>query len=157
MEVRMEGLERILGEQPLFAGLGQEFIDLAAGCARNTRFGADEYLFREEDPADWIYLVRQGRVALEVASPGQGAMQFETIGEGEVVGLTWLLPPYRWGYDARALELTRALALDARCLRDKCEADPRLGYAILKRFLPVLVQRLQATRFQMLDVYGRRR
>jgi CRP-like cAMP-binding protein len=153
----MEGLERILGEHRLFAGLGQEFIDLAAGCAKNTRFSADEYLFREDDPADWIFLVRHGRVAMEVASPGHGAMQFETVGEGDVVGMTWLLPPYRWGYDARALELTRALALDARCLRDKCEADPRLGYAILKRFLPALVQRLQATRFQMLDVYGRRR
>jgi CRP-like cAMP-binding protein len=153
----MEGLERILGEHRLFAGLGQEFIDLAAGCAKNTRFNADEYLFHAEDPADWIYLVRHGRVAMEVASPGHGAVQFETVGEGEIVGLTWLLPPYRWGYDARALELTRALALDARCLRDKCEADHDLGYALLKRFLPVLVQRLQATRFQMLDVYGRAR
>ncbi len=151
----MEGLERILAEHRLFAGLGQEFIDLAAGCAKNTRFNADEYLFHAEDPADWIYLVRHGRVAMEVAAPGRGAVQFETVGEGEIVGLTWLLPPYRWGYDARALELTRALALDARCLRDKCEADHHLGYALLKRFLPVLVQRLQATRFQMLDVYGR--
>ena len=121
----MEGLERILGEHRLFAGLGQEFIDLAAGCAKNTRFNADEYLFHAEDPADWIYLVRHGRVALELAAPGRGAVQFETVGEGEIVGLTWLLPPYRWGYDARALELTRAIALDARCLRDKCEADHR--------------------------------
>ena len=66
----MEGLERILGEHRLFSGLGQEFIDLAAGCAKNTRFNADEYLFHAEDPADWIYLVRHGRVALEVAAPG---------------------------------------------------------------------------------------
>jgi len=153
----MEGLERILGEHRLFSGLGQEFIDLAAGCAKNTRFNADEFLFHAEDPADWIYLVRHGRIALELASPGHGAIQFETVGEGEIVGLTWLLPPYRWGYDARALDLTRAIALDARCLRDKCEADNRLGYALFKRILPVLVQRLHAMRLQMLDVYGRRR
>jgi CRP-like cAMP-binding protein len=153
----MEGLERILGEHRLFAGLGQPFIDLAAGCGKNTVFKADEYLFHADDPADWIYLVRHGRVALELATPGHGAVQFETLGEGDVVGMTWLLPPYRWGYDARASELTRALALDARCLRDKCEADHDLGYAILKRFLPELVQRLHATRLQMLDVYGRRR
>ena len=68
----MEGLERILGEHRLFAGLGQEFIDLAAGCAKNTRFNADDYLFHAEDPADWIYLVRHGRVALELAAPGRG-------------------------------------------------------------------------------------
>jgi len=150
----MQGLERILGEHRLFAGLGQQFLELAAGCAKNVRFDPDEYLFHADDPADWIYLVRHGRVALEVTTPHQGAIRFETVGEGEVVGLTWLLPPYRWGYDARATELTRALALDARCLRDKCEADHDLGYEILKRFLPVLVQRLRATRLQMLDVYS---
>jgi len=150
----MDGLERILAGHRLFAGLGQPFIDLAAGCAKNVVFRPDDHLFHAEDPADWIYLLRHGRVALEMAIPGRGAMQFETLGEGEIVGLTWLLPPYRWGYDARAVELTRALALDARCLRDKCEADHDLGYELLKRFLPVLVQRLQATRLQMLDVYG---
>ena len=150
----MQGLERILGEHRLFAGLGQQFLELAAGCAKNVRFDPDDYLFHADDPADWIYLVRHGRVALEVATPSRGAVRFETVGEGEVVGLTWLLPPYSWGYDARATELTRAVALDARCLRDKCEADHDLGYEILKRFLPVLVQRLQATRLQMLDVYS---
>lgn len=153
----MEGLERILAEHRLFAGLGQPFIELAAGCAKNTVFRPDEYVFHAEEPADWIYLVRHGRVALELATPGHGAIQFETVGEGEIVGVTWLLPPYRWGSDARAIELTRAIALDARCLRDKCEADHDLGYEVLKRFLPVLVQRLQATRLQMLDVYGRAR
>lgn len=150
----MEGLERILGEHKMFAGLGQPFLELAAGCAKNVVFNADDYLFHAEDPADWIYLIRHGRVALEITTPHRGAIQFETVGEGDLVGLTWLLPPYRWGYDARAIELTRALALDASCLRNKCETDHSLGYEILKRFLPVLVQRLQAARLQMLDVYG---
>ena len=150
----MEGLERIVSEHRLFAGLGPQFVALAAGCAKNVRFDTDQYLFHAEDSADWIYLIRQGRVALEMATPGHGAVQYETLGEGEIVGLTWLLPPYRWGYDARAIEPVRAIALDAQCLRDKCEADNALGYALLKRFLPILVQRLQATRLQMLDVYG---
>jgi CRP/FNR family cyclic AMP-dependent transcriptional regulator len=150
----MEGLEQIVSEHRLFQGLGPEFVNLAAGCAKNVRFNADQYLFHAEDPADRIYLIRYGLVALEMTMPGRGAVQYETLGEGEIVGLTWLLPPYRWGYDARATELVRAIALDAKCLRDKCEADHDLGYAILKRFLPVLVQRLQAMRLQMLDVYG---
>jgi CRP/FNR family transcriptional regulator, cyclic AMP receptor protein len=150
----MEGLERIVSEHRLFEGLGEGFVKLAAGCAKNVRFNADAHLFHAEDPADWIYLVRHGQVALEMVTPGRGAVTFETLGEGEIVGLTWLLPPYRWGYDARAIELTRAIALDAKCLRDKCEADHDLGYALLKRFLPVLVQRLQATRLQNLDIYG---
>ena len=68
--------------------------------------------------------------------------------------MSWLIPPYRWTYDAQALELMRAIAMDADCLRGKCEADHDLGYDLMKRFVPVLVERLQATRLQMLDVYG---
>ena len=71
-----------------------------------------------------------------------------------VVGVSWLVPPYRWTYDAKALELTRAIAMDAGCLRAKCEQDHDLGYEVMKRFVPILVERLQATRLQILDVYG---
>ena len=151
----MEGLERIVAEHKLFEGLGPEFVKLAAGCAKNVRFNNDQYLFHAEDPADWIYLIRHGRVALEVVTPGRGAVRFETLEEGEIVGLTWLLPPYRWGHDARAIELTRAIALDAKCLRDKCEADHTLGYELMKRFASSMLARLQATRVQLLDVYGK--
>ena len=86
--------------------------------------------------------------------PGRGAVTFQTLSAGEVVGVSWLIPPYRWSYDARALEAVRAIALDAACLRRKCDADHDFGYAMMLRFVPVLVQRLQATRLQILDVYG---
>ncbi|PPQ28008.1 cyclic nucleotide-binding domain-containing protein [Rhodopila globiformis] len=151
----MEGLERILGEHRLFVGLPQPFVALAAGCARNVAFNAGDYLFRSGDPADWIYLVRHGHVALEAAVPGRGAVMFETVSEGDVAGLTWLLPPYRWDHDARAIEPTRALALDATCLRNKWETDHDLGCEVLKRFLGLLVQKVNAARFQVLDIYAR--
>jgi CRP/FNR family cyclic AMP-dependent transcriptional regulator len=150
----IESLGRIIREQPLFAGLDETFVELAAGCAKNVRFDTDQYLLRTGDPADWLYLIRQGRVALEVVAPGRGAVQFLSLAAGEAVGLSWLVPPHRSAHDARAIEPVRAIAIDARCLRDKCESDHALGYAVLKRFLPVLVERLQATRVQMLDVYG---
>jgi hypothetical protein len=89
-----------------------------------------------------------------VTTPGRGSITFQTVGVGEIVGVSWLVPPYRWTYDARALELTRAIAMDAGCLRGKCEQDHDLGYEVMKRFVPVLVERLQATRLQILDVYG---
>jgi len=76
------------------------------------------------------------------------------LAEGEILGVSWVIPPYRWTYDARALDLLRAIAIDAACLRQKREADHDLGYEMMKRFLPILVQRLQATRLQILDVYG---
>lgn len=77
------------------------------------------------------------------------------MGVGDFVGASWLIPPYRWAFDARAVELTRATSIDAACLRGKCEADHDLGYEMMKRFLPPLVKRLHATRLQLLDVYGK--
>jgi len=94
-------------------------------------------------------------VALEIHVPGRDPVTFQTVGEGEIVGVSWLVPPYRWSYDARAIAPVRAIRLDANCLRAKCEADHDLGYEMMKRFAPVLIERLHATRLQLLDVYGR--
>ncbi|HVM83896.1 MAG TPA: cyclic nucleotide-binding domain-containing protein [Candidatus Binatia bacterium] len=152
----METLERILMDHPFFAGFGKEFGELVTGCARNHVFEAGKYLFHEGDAADEFYLIRHGKVALEILPPGQRPVVIGTVREGEIVGASWLVPPYRWMFDARAMELTRAIGIDAACLRTKCEADPKLGYEMMKRFLPVLVQRLQSARLQLLDVYGRR-
>lgn len=151
----IEGLERIVREHRFFAGLDEPFLQLVVGCARNVRFEEGQYLFREAAPADQFFLIRHGRVALELSAPGRGTVTFQTVGEGEILGVSWLIPPYRWTYDARAIELTRAIGIDAACLRGKCEADHDLGYEMMKRFMPVLIQRLQATRLQILDVYGR--
>ena len=150
----MEGLERFVREHPFFAGLEEGFLGLVCGCARNVVFQAGDYLFHEGAPADQFYLLRHGRVGLEITVPGRSAVTFQTLVAGEIVGVSWLFPPYRWTYDARALELTRAIALDAACLRGKCEQDHDLGYDLMKRFVPVVVERLHATRMQILDVYG---
>ncbi len=150
----METLERILGAHPFFAGLDRAFLELACGCAMNARFEAGQYIAHEGDEADQFFLLREGRVALQVAAPGRGASTFLTLGPGEVFGVNWLVPPYRWTYDAKALELCRVVAMNGRCLRDKCEADHDLGYAVMKRLMPVLVDRLHTTRIQFLDLYG---
>jgi len=150
----MDGLERIVREHPFFAGLEEEFCAHICGCAKNVRFEADQYLFHEGEAADQLFLLRHGRVALEVTVPGRGPMTFQTLVAGEIVGVSWLIPPYRWTYDAKTLEATRAIAMDATCLRRKCEEDHDLGYEMMKRFVPVLIERLHGTRLQMLDVYG---
>ena len=91
------------------------------------------------------------------SAPQRGAIAIDTVGEGDVLGWSWLIPPYHWHFDARAVEPTRAIALDGRCLRGKCDADHELGYELMKRFAQVIEQRLEATRWQLLDVYGVRR
>jgi CRP-like cAMP-binding protein len=150
----MEGLERIVKEHPFFAGLDEDFCTLVCGCAKNVRFDAGEYLFHEGEDADQLYLLRHGRVALEITIPGRGPMTIQTLRAGEIVGVSWLFPPYRWTNDAKALEQVRAIAMDATCLRNKCEGDHDLGYDVMKRVVPILIERLHNTRIQILDVYG---
>ena len=152
----MKSLDSILRELPFFAGLDEEHARLVGGCARNCRFEPGQYLFHEGDPADEFFLIREGKVALDVVVPGQEPVVFSTLGEREVVGASWLVPPYHWKFDARATSLTRALGIDAACLRRKCEEDHDFGYLMMKRFLPVFVKRLHTTRLQMFDVYRKR-
>lgn len=120
----------------------------------NVRFDAGQFILREGEEANNFYIIRHGKVSLEIFTQDRGPITIQTIGEGEVLGWSWLIPPYHWHYDARALELTRAIALDGKCLRAKCEQDHDLGYELLKRFAYIITQRLEATRLQLLDIYG---
>jgi CRP-like cAMP-binding protein len=149
-------LEPLLAQHPFFAGLAPEHVEFIAGCATNARFNAGEPIFREGSPADRFYLLRFGRAAVDLFVPGRGPITIQTVGEGELLGWSWMLPPYRCHHDARALEQVRALAFDGACLRKKCEGDPRLGYELMRRFARVIVERLQATQLQLVDVYGDR-
>jgi len=152
----METLERVLGEHPFFEGLEAPYVQLLVGCATNVRFERGALLFREGDEANQFYIIRRGTVALTVFVPQRGPVTVGTVGDGEILGWTWLIPPYHWHFTARAEGLTRAIALDAKCLRTKCEEDRVLGYELLKRFAHILEQRLHATRLQLLDLYGSR-
>jgi CRP-like cAMP-binding protein len=150
----MQTLDQLIAATPLFAGLSAAHLQLIAGCGANERFAAGAPLFREGAPADRFFLIRKGAVALEVDAPGRGPLVIETLVGGDVVGWSWLFEPYRWQFDARAREPTRVVAFDGACLRGKCEADHELGYQLMKRFAASLTERLQATRLQLLDVYG---
>lgn len=147
-------LERVIEDHPFFAGLDQEFMDLVLGCATNVRFAKDSYIFKEGQPANTFYLIREGNVALEIFAPQRKPIVVQTVSVGEVLGWSWLLPPYHWKFHAHALADTRAIALDGKCLREKCEKNHDLGYEFLKRFSQIVVHRLEATRFQLLDVYS---
>ncbi len=150
----MKSIEDLIREHAFLEGVKDDFIELMAGCAQNVTFEKEHYLIRENEPANQFYLIRDGAVALESYAPGRGPAIFCTLKEGDFLGVSWLTPPYRWQFDARAVEPVRAVAFDAQCLRAKCDADPVMGYALMKRFVPALMQRLQAARIQMMDVYG---
>jgi CRP/FNR family cyclic AMP-dependent transcriptional regulator len=153
--VQMRTIDEVLAEQPTFEGLDPAYLEFIAGCGANRVFDAGAYLAHEGDPADTFFVIRHGRVALEIEAPAKGSLMIATLGEGAVVGWSWLFPPYRWSFDARALEVTRTVIFDGACLRGKCEDDKELGYELMRRFAAVMLDRLQATRLQLLDVYGK--
>ena len=150
----MRTIDEEITDSPIFAGLERAHLELIAGCAQNVHMSEDTLLVREGDPANTFYLIRRGRVALEVNSPARGALLIETLSPGDAVGWSWLFAPYRWQLDGRTMESSDLIAFDGACLRGKVEQDHELGYQLMKRFAANVVDRLQATRMQLLDVYG---
>ena len=150
----MDTIEAVLRDVPLFEGLTPAQLEVIAGCGSNVQFREGELLFKDRDPAESFYVLRHGSVALETFVPTRGSVVIETLEAGEVVGWSWLFPPYQWHFDARAVSLVRATSFDGVCLRGKCDADPALGYALLKVLAAVFAERLQDTRLRLLDLYG---
>jgi CRP/FNR family transcriptional regulator, cyclic AMP receptor protein len=150
----VQTLDELIVRSPVFAGLRASQLELIAGCGVNERFAAGSYLFREGQDANRFYLIREGSIALEMNVPARPAHVLETLGDGEVVGWSWLFEPYRWQFDGRAVSATAVIAFDGACLRGKCDSDHELGYELMRRFAASMVARLQATRLQLLDVYG---
>jgi CRP-like cAMP-binding protein len=150
----MENLKTTLAEHPFMQNFDVHHLELVTGCASNVKFNAGSYLFREGENAEKFYIIRSGKVAIELYAAERGIIPIQTVGRGEILGWSWLIPPYTWHFDAKALELTRAIALDGKCLRKKCETDLALGYEFMKRIAYIMEERLTSTRLQLLDVYG---
>lgn len=144
-----------LREHRFLEGASAEFVQAIAGCTTEVQFMPDTYLFREGEPATGMFLLQEGRVALEVRGRGGPPVVLQTLHGGDVAGWSWLVPPGRWQFDGRAASLVRALHVDARCLQEGVGRDPWLLVELYRRILPVILGRLQATRLQILDVYGK--
>jgi len=151
----VQSVEQLLEEAPALKELASEHRRTLAGCARNCVFGPGERILREGDPADAFYVIREGAVAIETEVPGRGAVVVQTLHDGELLGWSWLVPPYRTAFDARSVGATHAISLDGACLRAKCDSDPPLGYDLMKLISTVFAERLQDTRLRLLDLYGR--
>ncbi len=152
----MQSIQEYLPRHPFFQGLDDSVAALVVGCGRNVHFRPGQHLFHEGEHADTFYVVRRGRVALEVQGPAGPAVVVDTAHDDDVVGWSWLVPPYRWTFDARATEETSAIAFDGACLREKAAEDPAVGYALLQRVVKVMSARVQSARVRLLDLYGTR-
>ena len=143
-------IEKIIATHPFLQGMSPHQLRLLSDCAMAEQFHAHELIFREGDPANRFYLILKGKVALESHAADGQRVRIQTIGEGEVLGWSWLFPPYFWHFDARALEPTEAIFIYGTPLREECESDHELGYELMKRMAEVMMRRLQATRRHLL-------
>jgi CRP-like cAMP-binding protein len=147
------GIPEAFASHPFIRGLSdQHRLRLVSGV-RTFTASSGQYLAREGEPAHAFYLVQSGHVEIGTHLAERGTVPIQTAGAAEVVGWSWLLPPYRWQFDARAIDTVQGLAFDAAWLREQCEQDHELGYQLLKQLLAVVSSRLAATRVQRLDIY----
>ena len=147
-----QSTESIVLTHPFLKGMSQHQLRILSDCAMQAHFNSNEVIFSEGEPADRFYLIQNGQVGLESYVKNKGNTRIQIIGAGDVLGWSWLFPPYFWHFTARALEPTDAVFLYAKPLREECESDHDLGYELMKRIAEVIMQRLQATRKQSLGL-----
>ena len=141
-----------LADQPFLRGMSQEHLSKLAEVATVVMIPARYRVFEDGGNATRFWLIRSGRVALDFHIPGRGLVVVETLGMGDVLGWSWLFPPYRWVFGAMALAPAEAFQFDGPAVRARLDAEPVLGYELTRRFVAVVANRLQATRFRLLDL-----
>ncbi len=143
-------LEKKVAAHPFLIGLNEQHIRLLKDCALLTRFDAGQVIFRVGETANRFYLIESGHVVLESGENLPNPIIIDTIGAGDLLGWSWIFPPYRWHFDARASEPTTAIFFYGTILREYCEKDPALGYELFKRMSEVMIKRLQLARAQLI-------
>ena len=147
----IKAVEVVIAAHPFLKGLSPAHLRVLADNAMRMSYAPNDYIFREGDQANRFYLIERGQVVLEASAQYENPVPIQTLGPGDVLGWSWLYPPYRWHFDARTAEPTTAIFFYGTRLREQCEEDHSLGYELMKRMSNVLIQRLQATRKQLLE------
>jgi CRP/FNR family transcriptional regulator, cyclic AMP receptor protein len=150
-------LELSLSRHPFFQEFDQAHLAALSACANTAVFDAGTYLFREGEPAHAFFAIQRGRIAIASLTPHEGPVTIQTVGDGDLLGWSWMLPPFRWHFGARAIEATSVVAFNAACVREQLEIDPRLGFLVMRRFAQVMGTRLEAVSQQLTNVYEHRR
>lgn len=152
----MKSTYELMVAHPFLAGLPADQVERLSRWARRAPFRAGTRIFEENGRAQRFWLIRDGEVSLQTQVPGHGEVILDTLGPGSVLGWSWLFPPYRWHFSAVTLGPVLSIALDGAGVRALCREDPVLGYELTTRFMAVVVERMQATRMRLLDLYQAR-
>jgi CRP/FNR family transcriptional regulator, cyclic AMP receptor protein len=150
----MDNLEPTLAAHPFLAGLSAQYLQLVAGCASLVNFSANQVIFTAGEKVQQFYLLRFGRVIVQIHRPRRGPKTLYTLGEGDILGTSWSEKGEEWFFDAQAMEITRAIALNFACLSNLCDDHPDLGYELLQRFVKVQANKIKLLKLQLVDFYG---
>ena len=151
-QVQAEPIATRVAFHPFLAGMKRDQLALLIDCAIPVRFKKGQIIFREGEIANRFYLIETGRVVLE-SSDGLGEpVVIDTIGAGDLLGWSWMFPPYTWRFRARAVEPSWGIFFYGTILREYCERDHSLGYELFKRMAPIMIKRMQASRRKMLAI-----
>jgi len=145
----------LLRPHPFLDGMSDKHVERLARWGHGAILHGGARVFDEGGRADRFWLIIEGRVRLDTHLPGRGDVTVETLGPGSVLGWSWLFEPYRWHFAATADELTHCVVMDGPGVRELCDSDPALGLDLHRRFMRVVVDRLQQTRLRLLDAYER--
>jgi CRP-like cAMP-binding protein len=152
-ETTIEPIATRVALHPFLAGMNRAQLALLTDCAMAAHFKPGQVILREGEIANRFYLIESGKVVLESGEDFGDPVIVETIGAGDLLGWSWMFPPYVWHFTARAVEPTEAIFFYGTILREYCERDPSLGYELFKRMAPIMLKRLQAARKKMLAVH----
>ena len=146
-------LRDLIKDQPFLKDMNPEYLDLFVGCASKITFKKGHFLLTQDGNADQFYIIDHGKVHIEMFAGDKGPVTIQSLSDGDILGWSWLIPPYKWRFDALAVDSTTVIAFDGKFLREKCEEDHSFGYDMLKRMTSVITYRLLFTRKDLMDFY----
>ncbi|NNE63268.1 MAG: cyclic nucleotide-binding domain-containing protein [Gammaproteobacteria bacterium] len=147
-------IEDYLSNHPFFSGLDDNFLKFLADSATELTIKKGDVLFRQGKPADAFYLLRQGQISIQVPALVGPSLEIQHLGQNQLLGWSWLIPPYRWNFLARAEEDSKLLQFDGNAILTRCEEDNQFGYELFKRFASLMSERLDAARQKMMDQWN---
>ena len=150
----MSSIEKYLFGHAFFKGMSEDYVKLLAEFASEKHAARDEVLFQLGKPADKFYLLRSGKVSVQVPALVGPPLELQLLGEDQLLGWSWLIPPYRWNFLARAVEESELIEFDGGAILARCEADPGFGYDLFKRFAALMSERLESARLKMIDEWN---
>lgn len=147
-------IKKHLSNNAFFSGLTEESLDFLCEHAVERSLRKDEILFHHGTQANCFYLMTSGSISVEVVAIEGPSLQLQNLGPGSVIGWSWLIAPYKWAFQARAEEPTQIVEFDGNAVLSRCEADPKFGYELLKRFSALMSERLQYSRMKMMEAWN---